>query len=388
MMITLAPNPRRTAVKRNIRPFTCLCRSLLLCSLFFLGCTSTPEVSETKSQELSFAREPVVLVCQADTLSPDQGIVLLSYALSPLIRRDLFCVQAISVIPTEDTIVPPKSYFLNRRGLEKFARAYGADVIAVCLVTGDAERVSMKFKAYDVDNGYIMLKTNAEGKPADFFKLQRSLVNKFIDALGIVPDKEELKRINSCSPKQFEAALCFGDGLRCEESKRNRDALFSYRDALQADDSLAVPYMAEARVYRKLNVPLRAMQSLQEAVARDAFYAEAWYQLSAHAAQFKQDEELALEYCKKALEIAPRFGKARLSVGTRMYALGDVHGAIEETKKAANLLKTSVLPRYNLGVYYRDLNQIDEARLWFDRALKIDPEFELARSELQKLQNN
>lgn len=374
-------------MKRGLRPVLVLLALGVMLQLASGGCASTEQVAETSEIEAPKklpSSEPIVLVCQIDTVSSNPGLVLLSYALGPLIRRDLFCVEQLSVFPTADTRIPFRPYFLTERGLRQYAMARGTDIIIVGLIRGDAEKISLVLKAYDV-NKSIVIKRTVEGKPARYFELQRSLVYEFLDSIGIEATKEERKRIKSCSPRKLQAALNFGDGLKCERIKRNNKALFCFRDALQADKSIAVAHIAEARVLKKIGAPLKAMQSLEEAVERDEFFAEAWYQLNLYAAEHKKRDDLAMEYCKKALEIAPRFGKAQLSLGMRLHALGDIEEAIKETKPAVRLLKTDPLPRYNLGIYTRDSGNLEAARFWFEQALKINPGFEPARSELQKL---
>jgi tetratricopeptide (TPR) repeat protein len=359
--------------------------------LIVLGCASTEPVSEVAPPEspvVSSAREATILVSDFDTFSSDQGVGFLSYAMGPLMRRDLFCVQQLSVIPTEDTRTPTKAFFLNPAGLKEYGTLHGADIIIAGFLRGDAESISMELKAYDLKKDRFILRTVEKGKPFEYFKLQRILLFRFLDAMGIKLSSEEQNRIESCSPRNFKAALCFGDGLKCEIKERNSDAILSYEDALSADKAVAVPYVAQARVFRKLGTPLKSMEALQKAVERDNAYAEAWYQLSVYSAKYKEDNEMAVEYCRKALEIAPRFGRARLSLGMRLCALGDLREAIKETKVAATLLSTSPLPRYHLGVYHRDLGRFEEARFWFQQALRLNPGYDPARLELQKMKYN
>ncbi|UCD56085.1 MAG: tetratricopeptide repeat protein, partial [Candidatus Hydrogenedentota bacterium] len=360
----------------------------MLYGLTIAGCASTeppPTGSKPEVRPALALREPIVLVCPITSMTPEQEISDLSLILAPLIRRDLFCVQQISVVPTEDTNVPGKPFFLTESGLRKLGLVHGADIVTVGILRGNSASVSIELDAYDLKNDYCLLKTKVEGKTSKIFKLQRELVYEFIDALDITLSKEERHRLTFSSPKKFQAASEYGRGLKSEKNEKYTEALIAYENAVQADRRIAVPYAAEARVYSKYNAPLRAMESYENAVARDKFFAEAWYQLNLYAAQYRQRHDAAMEYCEQALEIAPRFGKARLSLGVRLYALGQLGEAIEETKTAVTLLPVAPLPRYNLGVYYLEANDPREARKWFGQALELDPGFELARSELQKL---
>lgn len=353
------------------------------------GCAtrrSSSMVQKLEARELGSSREPVVLVCPFGTMDNDEEAIHLSLILAPLIRRDLFCVQELSVVPTEDTFAPTKAFFKNNTGLAKLGIAHGADIVAVGFLDKHEETISIELSVFDLKTGNFALKSKVAGEPSEIFGLQRELVYQFIENLAIPFSKEERKRMESSSPRKLEAALSYGEGLRQEARGQLGVALIALKNALDADKAFALPFAAEARVFRRHGAPKNATESFEKAVDRDEFFAEAWYQLNIDAASQQQMDDLAMKYCLKALEIAPRFGKAWLSLGTRHYALGDIDQAIEATNKALPLLLADPLPRHNLGVYYRDSGDPDEARKWFEEALKINPNFEYSRMELQELE--
>jgi len=359
--------------------------SLLLiaaaCGPALHGCASLGQSDSAKNEApaLEPGREPIVLVCQIDTMVPDENVSHISYALAPLLRRDLFCVQEISVIPTTDTDAPMKAYFLNRNGLRKLAHAHGADVVTVGLLKGDSEKITLEFEAFDVVGNRPVFKTTIEEKISALPKLQKKLTYGLIEGLGIALTKEEQERLAIGQPRKSAAIIAYGRGLKQARQENHAEALIAYRDASTSDSSFGAPYAAEAKVFQSMNAPLRALQSYETALAKDRYYAEAWYQLNIYTAQYKKRDDLAMDFCRQALEVAPRYGKAHLSLGTRLHDLGNLDGAIEETKTAAELLRVDPLPRYNLGVYYLESGDPEQARAWFERALKIDPGFELAR---------
>ncbi len=374
--------------------FSFLLPAVIACGLALFGCTSTgwestwDDMTALEKPVLEPGREPVVLICQIDTVIPDEDIAHTSYALAPLIRRDLFCVKELSVIPTSDTDAPMKAYFLNNGGLRKLARSHGADIVTVGILKGDsATGITVDFKVFDAAGNRSLLKTKIEGKTSELPTLQRRLVQEFIRSLGMMLTEEEIERLAAGQPRKSDAMIEYGRGLK--ETRRNKyaEALIAYREAADLDDSFAAPYVAEAVVFQSMNAPTRAMRSVEMALAKDKFYAEAWYQLNIYAALYKKSDDLAMVYCRQALEVAPRYGKAHLSLGTRLHALGDLDGAIGETKTAAELLLVDPLSRYNLGVYYSQSGDQEQARQWFERALAIDPGFEQARVALLNMQN-
>jgi tetratricopeptide (TPR) repeat protein len=309
----------------------------------------------------------------------------LGLTISPLIRRDLFCVRRLNVIPGDDSKVPVKAFFLGKEGLNKIAGAYGADVVVVGFLEAKEGQCSIELRACDVTTGLLALKTTVSGKLSSLPDLEKRLVGQLLAALDIKLQRDERRKISAQDPGNFSAFMSFAHGLVYEKKGLLADALMSYQKTLMDDKELAVPCAAQARVYKEMNAPLKAMQSYQQAVERDPFFAEAWYRLNLYAAQYNREDEKAIEYCRKALEIAPSFGKARLSLGTRLHDLGRLDEAIEETKLAASNLRADPIPPYNLGLYYLEAGEPSEARQWLETALRLDPRFELARTELDKL---
>jgi tetratricopeptide (TPR) repeat protein len=370
-------------------PLSVLFLALIACGPALQGCASSGVTStvsvKSEASILEAGRKPIALVCRIDTLIPDEDVSHISHALAPLIRRDLFCVQKISVVPTADTDVSTNAYFLKNAGLKKLARAHGADVIIVGLLRGDSESVKVELKAFDVERDRSILEIEIEAKTSILPKLQKELVHRLIEGLGIELTEEERERLAAGLPRESEAIIEYGRGLKGVRQEDDTEALIAYRNAVGADESFALPYAAEASVFKRMNAPQKAMKSLEKALAIDPFYAEGWYRLNIYATRKLGRDDLAMEYCRSALEISPLYGKAHLSLGTRMYALGDLDGAFEETTTAVELLRVDPLPRYNLGVYYRDSGDTGQARMWFERALKIDPGFELARVALLNL---
>jgi tetratricopeptide (TPR) repeat protein len=341
--------------------------------------------SQDETSIINSGPAPIVLIGPVDTLITDSDISNLSFAMAPLIRRDLFCVQGISVVPTADTNVPIKAYFLKKAGLARLAAAHGADIIAVGRLKGDAKKLMLEFEAHDVRDNRIVFKTSIAGKASRIYKMEKELVRRFVAALGISLSPIELEMIEKNAPRKTAAAISYGQGLKHIEREKFTEALISFQDAGKDDEAFALGHAALAKVFTRFNAPDKALLSLERAVTVDKYYAEAWYDLNIHLSVRRKRDDLALAYCHQALAISPNFGKARLSLGARLYSTGNLEEAIEQTKLAADLLPTDTIARYNLGVYHRELGDTQEARLWFKHALRINPGFEPARVDLMNL---
>ncbi len=371
---------------KNVRSLIPFILTAIVCGTTVLGCASTQGgSSDFEIASVDLGRKPIILVCPIDTVVSDAEISHLSYALAPLIRRDLFCAQDLSIVPTADTDIPMKAYFLNNTGLAKQAKRHGADIITVGILRGDSSKLSIDFKAYDVLKGTVLFKTKIEEKTSRALRLQKELVYQFIASLGIALSEDERERLSSHAPSKTDAAMQYGKGLKELRRGNYTEALITLGEAYTMDASLAVTRAASSKVFEQYNAPDKATKELESAVAIDKYYAEAWYQLNIRMAVYEKRDDLAMEYCYEALAVAPRFGKARLSLGARLYAMGELEEAIEQTEMAAELLPADAIPRYNLGIYYRDSGKLETAREWLERALKINPGFELARVELLNL---
>jgi tetratricopeptide (TPR) repeat protein len=222
------------------------------------------------------------------------------------------------------------------------------------------------------------------GKRTSLLSTEEKLIEQIVKVLDVELSADEREKIDSHNPKSYEELAGYGLGLVYEKKGKFTDALVSYQGSVRGQEA-AIVLAAEARAYKRLNSPEKALKCYETAVERDPHFAEGWYRLNLYEAQLNHKDDRALECCLKALEIAPRFGKARLSLGTRLHDLGRLDEAIAETNVAAAVLRVDPIPSYNLGLYYLESGDRVSARAWFQRSLLINPRFELARLELQKL---
>jgi Tfp pilus assembly protein PilF len=358
--------------------------SLALVS-FLSGCASSKKVSTPTAVSPPVISNPVVLVCDIDSLTDDPDTIGLSLAVSSLFRRDMFCVKELSIVPSEDVHVSLKPFFLKEEGLKRLGRSHGADVVVVGFLEKPPDTSTVQLAAYDVTNHRFLFKTTVSGKSSAIFNLEKQLVEQLCAALNVQIDKDEHKRIYAQMPSSYSAFINYGKGLVYENKEKFTEALIAFQKATTNKESVALVFAAEAQTYEHLNAPLKAMHCYQKAVEHDPSLAEVWYRLNLYAVQFRKDDRKALEYCRNALEVAPRFGKARLSLGTRLHDLGHLSEAIAETRVAAEILRTDPIPFYNLGLYYLEAGDRESARTSFERSLQLDQDFERAKTELQKL---
>ena len=98
--------------------------------------------------------------------------------------------------------------------------------------------------------------------------------------------------------------------------------------------------------------------------------------------QGKLDE--AIEECKKAIEIDPDFGNPYNDIGAYLIEKSQHEDAIPWLKKAASAKRyeNCHFAHYNLGRAYIALDLLNKAKQEFERALKLQPEYEVAQDAL------
>lgn len=78
----------------------------------------------------------------------------------------------------------------------------------------------------------------------------------------------------------------------------------------------------------------------------------------------------AFQLISKAVELRPKDGYIRDSLGWYYYRTGNLKKALQETKKAWDLVKTDVVITKHLAVIYGELKMMDLAQKYFTQALK------------------
>lgn len=98
--------------------------------------------------------------------------------------------------------------------------------------------------------------------------------------------------------------------------------------------------------------------------------------------QGKLDE--AIEECKKAITIDPDFGNPYNDIGAYLIEKSQHEDAIPWLKKAAEAKRyeNCHFAHYNLGRAYVALDLLNKAREEFERALTIQPDYEVAQNAL------
>lgn len=102
---------------------------------------------------------------------------------------------------------------------------------------------------------------------------------------------------------------------------------------------------------------------------------------------FQGKVEDAIAECKRAIEIDPEFGNPYNDIGSYLISLGRFDEAIPWLEQAIKAPRYDPrhYPYFNLGRAYYAKGQISRAREYFQEALRIQPDYALARQAVENL---
>lgn len=213
--------------------------------------------------------------------------------------------------------------------------------------------------------GHIAMMKNDVKRAAELFNEARLLAP---DDNGIL---EDLVRAQMALGQWAEAEYTLAKMLNLEANKGRRDLLHMRAECLTRIDRVL-----EAReVYIKLTA--------DQAGAADV---RAWTELGNVSLKLKDLNRLRV-CASRVIAIAPEQADGYVLKALWQRRQGDLQGAAASLQQALQF-KSDADTLVMLGVVYRDLNRVDDARKAFGAALNADAKNELASRALSELEHN
>ena len=102
---------------------------------------------------------------------------------------------------------------------------------------------------------------------------------------------------------------------------------------------------------------------------------------------FQGKVEEAIAECKKAIQVDPEFGNPYNDIGAYLLEQKEYDEALPWLERAlqSRRYESYHYPHYNLGRVYMAKEMYVKARYHFDQALKLCPDYALAREGLEKI---
>lgn len=99
--------------------------------------------------------------------------------------------------------------------------------------------------------------------------------------------------------------------------------------------------------------------------------------------------EDAISECKRAIKVDPEFGNPYNDIGSYLISLGRLDEAVPWLAQAiqAPRYEPRHYPYFNLGRVYYAKGMINRAREYFQQALRIEPDYTLARQAIENIRH-
>jgi tetratricopeptide (TPR) repeat protein/TolB-like protein/predicted Ser/Thr protein kinase len=144
--------------------------------------------------------------------------------------------------------------------------------------------------------------------------------------------------------------------------------------AISLNDSLTVPHVILSLIDTDLGRPDQAIRHLQDAIAADSNYAEAYYVIAGVYKQTGQDD-LAIGALKQSIRLRPKSYNSYNSLGEIYLSEGEYEKAIKPFQAMISVVPRRTSGYNNLGAAYCALDRLPEAEEMFRRSLEIAPQY-------------
>ncbi|UCG93382.1 MAG: tetratricopeptide repeat protein [candidate division WOR-3 bacterium] len=173
-------------------------------------------------------------------------------------------------------------------------------------------------------------------------------------------------------------------GVVLEMKQQHLDAYSFYHKSVDEDPDNLASLEALANLCERIDKKDEAFETFQRIVELDTANAVALNYVGYTYAERNENLDYALELVNKALTIEENNGYYIDSRGWVYYQMGRYEDALKDLKRAADLTPDAVILEH-LGDVYMKLDNLDEARATYERALEQDPENEVLKKKLQDI---
>ena len=173
----------------------------------------------------------------------------------------------------------------------------------------------------------------------------------------------------STKPKDFEVKTLLGGEYLT--NKKDKEALATYKDAIELNPKYEPPYLGAAKIYekRKNKYELRLIyQDLVEQVGEKPEYMKQLCDLTTMDGLL----ESALEYCKKAKQLKPSEPQNYLNLAIIYKTTGEKELSLKEFSQAADSFPNSIDAQLALADYFHEDKNYPKALLHYQRAAAVD----------------
>lgn len=193
------------------------------------------------------------------------------------------------------------------------------------------------------------------------------------------------RRCIAFEPENIEAWNAMG--LAHFMGKQYKEALQAFAKVLELNPSYTDVHNNIGNVYSDMGLLDKAKAEYNK-VLEDLTYPkpEAAYFNLALVAVAEQNSDSALNYCKLALSMNPQFSRVYNLIGQIYEKKNDLNEAISNYRVGLQIDSEQLDLNYNLGVALFKTKSFDEARVHFEKVVRINPASMQGKQSLEYLQ--
>src|SRR5579862_5364640 len=277
---------------------------------------------------------------------------------------------------------------------ETVGRELGVRAVFKGRVTEVGDTLAFSAELIDARNNDHIWGQQYSRKASDIFALQGDIAKEITAALRTRITGEDEKRLAKSYTANPEAYQDYLKG-RFWWNKRSEDGLNKgiayFQQAIAKDPNYALAYSGLADCYnilagfgfvRPKEVYPTAKAAALKALEIGDTLAEAHASLGWTKALYDGEWAGAEREFKRAIELNPSYGDARLMYGADLRKMGRVEEAIAEYRRAQELDPLSLSSSTFLGLTFYEARQYDQAIEQERKTLELDPNFTQASADL------
>jgi TolB-like protein len=267
-------------------------------------------------------------VMEFTNTSPDRQLDSLGKGLQSMVTTDLAQVASLTLVERarlrdiESELKLGRSALVDPRTAAKLGKLAGASHLVAGSFTVVGDKMRLDGRIFTVADGSVVLAEKIEGDRDAFFELEKTLVKKIVDTVGVKLQAKERGAIARLHTTDFEAFRDFSNGVALFDDKKYEEAVDALRAAQSRDQDfkLATVTLAEYQgIISRLQARADELQTAQSEVQNLEQQKEA------------RDEAEAL---KKLHEIAGRKdAKDPLDRLAALYLLATAYGNLTDGTK-------------------------------------------------------
>ena len=361
--------------------------------------SAQPKASVASDRALPPSALPAhtVAVLPFENLSAEPSDGFLATGIAESVLHRLASVKSLSVIARTSSF--------TFRGRDVDARDIGRQLNARYLVEGSVQRAGDRLRVtaqlLDASSGSDVWSLRLERHMGDIFELQDEISGKVTDAIGVSLAAEPGKTSSQRTPK-LDAYLAYIEGRSLLSTFKIADAeagIERLRRAIEIDPTFAAAYAEEAHGLRLLwwllhtEGPVDAGTEKQAAALVDKALSlapqlgEAWVERAFGRELTIEgfDSTIDADF-RKGLALAPNYAQGYENYGEWLDGIGRTDDALAMIERARQLDPLAPRNHYFKGLMLRDRGEIEQPVALFLEALRVNPTYHPALTQLGNLE--